>query len=133
MKAFAIRGQAASMIAAPGSSMNPSRSRSRRLPPRCRQALSASSICRACAVGAAEPRSNRRRSGTVSIARTSWVAAAFIAALTEASDHLPPRRRWARFRFSRSIRAAEPFLPHSLSAAPKPRATDWFQFVIVPS
>ena len=47
------------MIAAPGSSILPSRSRSRRLPPCCFQATIRSSICCACGVGAVAPLSSR--------------------------------------------------------------------------
>ena len=122
------------MIAAPGSSILPSRSRSRRLPP-CRfQATIRSSICCACAFGALAPLSSRLSSGTVSIARTSWVAAAFIAAVTEASVHLPFLvASRSRFLLSRSTRSTEPLWPHSSSAAAKPFAVVWFQLVIVPS
>jgi hypothetical protein len=63
----------------------------------------------------------------------SWVPAAFIADVTEASVHLPLRASLARLRSRRSARATEPLRPHSSSAAEKPSATDWFQFVIVPS
>ena len=95
MNASAILGQAASMIAAPGSSILPSRSRSRRLPPSFRQSTSSESIFADCGLGAGEPWSRRRSSGTVSIARTSWVAPAFIAEVTSGSVHLPslPLRR----------------------------------------
>ena len=51
MNASAIFGQAASMIAAPGSSILPSRSRSRRLPPSAARRPAATSICGACALG----------------------------------------------------------------------------------
>ena len=59
----------------------------------------------------------------MSIARTSWVAAAFIAAVTEASVHLPfLLASRSRFLSSRSTRPTEPLWPHSSSAAAKPVA-----------
>ena len=55
MTLLAIRLKASSMIAAPGSSILPSRSTSSRLPPWARQATSRLSIVWACGVGAVEP------------------------------------------------------------------------------
>ena len=69
----------------------------------------------------------------MSIALTSWVAAAFIAEVTCAIVHLPFCLSRSRFLFSRSTRSAEPARPHSSSAEPKPLAVTWFQLVIVPS
>ena len=117
------------MTAAPGSSMNPSRSRSRRLPPRCFQPISTSSIACAWAFGAWVPSSRRRSSGTVTIARTSWVAAAFIAEVTEACDHFPLLASRSSIRSSSELRTTEPVRPKSSSAAPKPVTATWFQFV----
>ena len=95
MNASAIFGQAASMIAAPGcvdlAVEVPIQPAAAVLPPGDQQR----DHLRRLRFGAASAASSRCSSGTVSIARTSWVAAAFIAAVTEASDHLPsfPFRR----------------------------------------
>ena len=89
MNAFAMFVHEPSITAAPGSSIRPSLSRSRRLPPSFFQSTSSCSISAARWLGACEPLRSFASSGTVSIARTSWVAAAFIAEVTVASDHLP--------------------------------------------
>ena len=68
----------------------------------------------------------------MSIARTSWVAEAFIAEVTVASDHLPLCSRRFRLSFRRLTRAAEPLPPQLSSAAPKPWAAMLFQLTIVP-
>ena len=72
MKASAIFGQTASMIAAPGWSISPSRLRSSRLPPLLPPAdQQRHHLFAVCWFGACEGGSRRRKSGTVSIARTS--------------------------------------------------------------
>ena len=96
MNAAAIFGHAAFMIAAPGLSILPSLLRSSRLPPALRQATSRASIFAATRFGALAPLSSSWSTGTVRIARTSWVAAEFIAEVTVDSDHLPCERSRAR-------------------------------------
>ena len=96
MKAAAIFGHAASMMAAPGLSILPSPLRSSRLPPALRQATSSDSIFAACALGALVPLSSSWSTGTVRMARTSCVAEAFIAEVRVARDHLPCVRSRAR-------------------------------------
>ena len=68
----------------------------------------------------------------MSIARTSCVAAAFIADVTVDRDHLPFFFSSFSSRFNMSTRAAEPLPPHASSAAPKPWALMLFQLTIVP-
>ena len=88
----------------------------------------------ACGSGACEPLSSCASSGTVSIARTSWVAAAFIAEVTVASDHLPFFCEALEVlveqvdALGRAVAA-----PLVVGGAEALGATTWFQLVIVPS
>ena len=82
-----MRGQAESMIAAPGWSTLPSSARSSRLAPRAAQAFSSEYMRRARSLGGLRPplRSTWATTGQAWAARKSLVAAAFIADTTEAS------------------------------------------------
>src|SRR5262249_46452039 len=97
-----------------------------------RQLLSRSSIWAAIGEGAVLPLSRRSSSGTITIALTSWVAAAFIAEVTVAGDHLPFRASRFRLKVSMFTRPTDPLRPHWSSAAPNPCATLLFQLVMKP-
>src|SRR5262249_10824639 len=124
--ASAIRGHAASMIAAPGSSILPSPVKSGGW---ARRALQASRSFRSCAssgFGAAPAAATI--AGTSKTPRRSCVAAVFIAPTTDASVWI---RRFATLRCKRSTRCAGPNT-QLLSDAEKPRPDLLFQLMITP-
>src|SRR3954465_9828157 len=114
--------------AAPASHL-PSRSRSRRLEPGTRHSLSSVSIWAARALGGGPVSSTPvSASRNVPVSRRSWVAALFIALVTEARSCVCLASIPA---FSICTRWIEPY-DHSESDAPKPFAGLLFQLTSLP-